>query len=237
MNIIYFEELDSTNTFAKKNIEKYDDGTIIAANKQTNGHGRFNRSWIDFGNKNIFMTFILKPSNRIEKNYANLTQYLSVCVCEVFENFGLKPQIKWPNDILVNGKKISGILAEAVINKNILKGIALGIGINVNAKKTDVDKINIPVTALNLEGVSTEKEILIEKISERFFKNYNLFLHTGFREIKDYYTNHAYLPEKCKIAIFDKTITGEFRGFDDDGQLMIFYNDNLTSINMGEFTE
>src|SRR5574344_349972 len=169
MNIIYFENIDSTNTYVKTNIDVLEDKTIVSANSQTQGHGRFERTWVDLGQDNIFMTFCLKPSGKIEIIYANLTQFLSVCLCKEIETFGLKPQIKWPNDVLINNKKVCGILAESVIKRGMLKGIALGIGINIMASKVDVEAIDRPVSALNLEGVNLNKNDLIKSLSKRFF--------------------------------------------------------------------
>ena len=87
------------------NISALEDRTVIHAIRQTSGRGRLNRSWIDLGEGNLFMSIVLKPSNTFNEIYPNITQYLSVSLCKVLETYGLKPQIKWPNDVLINGKK------------------------------------------------------------------------------------------------------------------------------------
>ncbi len=112
MQLFYFEILESTNLFAKKNIEKFDDKSIIYCDFQTNGRGRFDRKWLSNKKDNIFLSFILKPhyNNVLNLPIVNLTQYLCVVLAKVFVSYNVKPQIKWPNDILINEHKISGIL-------------------------------------------------------------------------------------------------------------------------------
>ena len=152
VQIIRLENVDSTNLYAKANLADIADKTAVCADKQTAGHGRFNRAWVDLGSGNIFMSLVLKPSNEFKPVYANLTQYFSVVLSEVLEEYGLKPQIKWPNDVLVGGKKIAGILSETVMQGHSFKGLVLGAGINLNAKKEDLSLItDKEVTALNIE--------------------------------------------------------------------------------------
>lgn len=107
INGVYkLRKVDSTNLYAKKHIETLDDRTVILTKEQTAGRGRLNRSWIDLGKNNVFMSIVLKPSETYQEVYSNITQYLSVVLCHALEYYGLKPQIKWPNDVLVNGKKL-----------------------------------------------------------------------------------------------------------------------------------
>ena len=141
MNIIQLEEVSSTNLYAKENLDSFEDKTVIIAISQTSGRGRFDRKWVDLGEGNLFMTIVLKPSNSFEEVYANLTQYLSVVLTKILEEYGLSPKIKWPNDVLVNDAKISGILCETVMQGTNFKGLVLGIGVNLNADKGDLKQI------------------------------------------------------------------------------------------------
>ncbi|MDD3436509.1 MAG: biotin--[acetyl-CoA-carboxylase] ligase [Candidatus Gastranaerophilales bacterium] len=177
MNIIKFKKLNSTNKYAKENLEKLADRTIISAEIQTNGYGRFERPWIDLGGENIYMTFVLKPSKKFSQEHICLTILLADCLCEKLEEMGLKPEIKPPNDVLINGKKISGILAESITKGEKLKGIVLGIGINLNASPDNFDKIDKPVTSLNIElGKKINKEKFMQELIEIFFDDYNFWL-------------------------------------------------------------
>ena len=151
MDYIALEEIDSTNNYAKVNIDNFADRTIIHAKRQTSGRGRLTRSWVDLGEGNLFMSIVLKPSDTFNEIYPNITQYLSVALCKVLESYGLTPQIKWPNDVLINGKKIAGILSESVMQGGKFKGLVVGIGVNLNAKQAVVDLVpDKLVTALNL---------------------------------------------------------------------------------------
>lgn len=238
MNIINLKEVDSTNKYAKENIEKLGDKTIISTDMQTAGYGRFNRSWVDLGSENIYMTFVLKPSDEIRLEYSCLTQYLSVCLCKQLEKLGLTPKIKWPNDVLINEKKVCGILAEAVIKGGKLKGIVLGIGINLNAKSQNLAEIDRPATSLNLElGHVIEKPLFIVELIDIFFKDYDDFLKNGFNFIKQKYEDLSILQKSenlLNVAVFNKVKTGYFRGFDNNGNLILLTDNGEANLNMGE---
>lgn len=237
MNIIFFETLDSTNTHVKQNIDELADKTVICAKRQSAGRGRFTRSWIDVGEENIYMTIVLKPSDTISNVYSNLTQYLSLCLCKQLEGMGLSPNIKWPNDVLINSKKVCGILAETVIKEGKLKGIALGIGINLNTSEEILKTIDIPATSVNLElGRSIDRYEFMKVLLKRFFDGYDKFLNEGFKSIKEDYKSRAeFLHQNISISVFNKIKSGTFSGFDDDGTLILDYGNGETEkINMGE---
>lgn len=176
MKTIYFEKIDSTNKYAKENIETLADKTIIIADFQTNGYGQFRRAWHDAGGENIYMTFVLKPKS-LQQEHVNLTKYLAEIVCLQLEEIGLSPVIKAPNDVLINGKKVCGILAESITKGNKLKGIALGIGINLNSKAENLEQIDQPATSVSLElGHAVNKQEFTGKIIEKFFMGYEDFI-------------------------------------------------------------
>lgn len=237
MNIISFEKLDSTNTYAKQNIENFADKTVIETKVQTNGYGRFERSWVDLGEENIYMSIILKPSESLSSVYSNLTQYLSIILCKQLEKMGLSPQIKWPNDVLLNGKKVSGILAESVVKGGKLKGIVLGIGINLNAEHGNVAKIDRPATSLNIElDKSVNKNDFLKSLLEDFFTDYDEFLEKGFIYIKEDYEKRAsFLNQNLKIAVFKLVKEGFSKGIDENGALILLMPDGkIEKVNMGE---
>ena len=110
MEIIHLEEIGSTNEYVKNNITNLNDKSVVYADRQISGHGRLGRTWVDTGDENLYLTFVLKPFKEMNPIYANLTQYLSLILCYVLEEeYNLKPQIKWPNDVLVNNKKMDYI--------------------------------------------------------------------------------------------------------------------------------
>ena len=238
MKIINFDEIDSTNTYAKKNIEKLGDKTIVVANKQTSGHGRFTRKWTDLGTENIYMSFVLKPCDHFLPVYSNLTQYLSIILCKIFEAEGLEPSIRWPNDVLINNKKIIGILCETVMRGNSFTGLVLGVGINLNANSKDISTINQPATALNLElGKNVDKKIFLNKLLNTFFENYDNFLNDGFKSIRDEYLKRTNIINKdINVAIWDKIVSGKAIDIDIQGNLLLQLENTgeIKIINMGE---
>ena len=105
MNLFYLEEIDSTNKYAKEHIHNLSDKTVVYTFNQTNGRGRLERKWNYLGKDNIYASIILKPSEKMKEVYSNLTQYLCVILAQTFEEYGVIPKIKWPNDIQINSKK------------------------------------------------------------------------------------------------------------------------------------
>lgn len=239
MNIIHFKELDSTNTYAKSKIDDLADKTVISADFQSAGRGRFTRSWVDLGSENIYMTIVLKPEQLLQV-HSNLTQYLSVCLCKLLEEFNIEPKIKWPNDVLLNNKKTCGILAETVFRGSKLKGIVLGIGVNLNASQNNLDKIDRPATSLNLEiGKSIDKKDFMQRLLDKFFADYDEFLDKGFEYIKnDYEKRASFLNQNLKIAVFKDVYEGFCNGIASDGALVLLMPDGISKIfNMGEIVE
>lgn len=238
MNIIQLEEVSSTNLYAKENLDSFEDKTVIIAISQTSGRGRFDRKWVDLGEGNLFMTIVLKPSNLFEEVYANLTQYLSVVLTKILEEYGLSPKIKWPNDVLVNDAKISGILCETVMQGTNFNGLVLGIGVNLNADKGDLKQIKEKVaTALNieLEREYVDKNLFTEKLLNEFFKNYEEFLKQGFLMIKKEYIERCnFLGKEISVKVFNDKKSGIAKTINDNGELVIEKNNDEFILTMGD---
>ena len=170
MELLYLETVDSTNKYAKENLANFNDKTLIYADYQTAGRGRLNRKWESNSGDNLYASIVLKPSKELKEIYSNLTQYLSLVLAETIEEYlnseaNIYPKIKWPNDVRINGKKISGILAESVLEKGALEGIILGFGVNLNCCQKDLEKIDQPATSLNLEtGMEIDRDLFIKKV-------------------------------------------------------------------------
>ena len=228
MELLFFEEVDSTNKYAKENLDKLKDKTLIYTNFQSAGRGRFQRKWISNFGDNIYASMILKPSNELKENYSNLTQYLSLILVEVFEEYNIYPKIKWPNDVRISGKKISGILAESVIEKNELKGLILGFGVNLNCIEKDLEKIDQPATSLNLEtGMEIDRNFFLKKVIDKFCLKYNNFIEEGFLLIREDYIRRAeFLDRTITVRVFDKEIIGVAKDITEDGALKIVDKNN-----------
>ena len=174
-NILYFEEIDSTQKKAKEIVSEIENGTIIIAENQTEGRGTHGRKWISEKGKNIMFTLVLFPNCNIEK-IQGLTILIANCLVRAIENlYKIKLNIKYPNDLMCNNKKIGGILTESISQNSIVKKIFIGIGFNVNSKKLDKEIENI-ATSLCLEF---DKEFSREKIISEFL---NIF-ENEFKEL------------------------------------------------------
>ena len=235
MAIYTFKSINSTNLHLKQNFNNYKNFDVISADHQTNGYGRFKREWIDLGNENIFMSICLKFDD-FNENILCITQYTALILAKTFEHFDLKPEIKWPNDILINKKKISGILAESVINNSKIAGIVLGIGINLNSNDNNFKNVNQKVTSLKHE---TQKDINKNEFINLFmgnFKNhYNDLLKQGFKIFKnDYISYLTCLEKEITIKNRENEYTGITKGITDNGLIILNINGTLQEISAGD---
>jgi len=222
--IIEFNELASTNKFALENIATYPTGTIIRALKQTAGRGRFDRKWVSDGKNNCYISFILKPDIKYQKSFPNLTQYLSIVLCQELLRHGVKASIKWPNDVLVDGKKIAGILSETSFAGDKFNGIVLGLGVNLNLEKDDLAKIDIPATSMAVEtGNFIDSKLFIEHLAKRFFSEYETLLRKGFSYFRaQYISMSSFIGKKITIKNPDFECRGMALNVCADGVLEIF---------------
>lgn len=223
MELIFLEEVGSTNAYVKQHMSELSDSTVVYTSHQTDGRGRLSRKWIDTGENNIYMTFCLKPSCEFQEIYSNLTQYLSVVLCKTLEKYGVDSKIKWPNDVLVDGKKIAGILSETSMQGSFFKGIALGIGVNLNTSQTLLDSIDKPATSLAvILNKEIDREKFLKTLTDEFFLNYNRFLNTGFAMIRDFYLNHAsFLNTDISVNVLGKIESGCAVDITQDGALVL----------------
>ena len=235
--LIFKEELNSTNTYAKEHMEELSDMSFIYCNRQANGKGRLDRVWVSQNSQNIYLTIVLKPE---EPNfpYVNLTQYLCVVVCRVLKEYGVMPQIKWPNDILIGGKKIAGILAQTSTAGHKIKGIALGVGINLNMSLEEIESIDKPATSLNLElNRDIERDEFLSKLVCEFEETYQAFVKEGFENIKhDYLEQACFLDTEITVSTVSQIHKGRVKALTKDGAILLC--DNITNndivITMGE---
>ena len=230
MKKLFFEEITSTNDYAKEHFAETDDKTIIYANNQTNGHGRLGRKWVstDGNGLNLYASIVLKPPKVCP--YNNFTQYVSVVLCRVLEDYNIKSNIKWPNDVLVNGLKICGILAERTSQMN---GFVIGIGVNLNLSKEETESIDRPATSLNLIlSKSIDRDEFLEKFCTEFEKNYNDFLKQGFGYIREEYLKRTdFIGKEIAVSVNkDEKIKGIAKDINPDGELVLELSDKNEKI-------
>lgn len=178
--IIYYEQLDSTNTkiseLAKKGAQH---GTVVAAGHQTAGKGRRGRMWESPAEDNIYMSILLRPDFETAKA-PMLTLIMAYSVAKVIRAKGFSNiQIKWPNDLVLSGKKVCGILTEMHLQGTTIDHVVVGVGVNVNTTKFSGELVD-KATSLFLEcGKHVDKEQMIVDIVETFMEMYDRFVEEG----------------------------------------------------------
>jgi len=181
-NVIHFDELNSTSIYAHKHLEELNDFDVISCDLQTQGHGQFERVWYSNNQNggNCYISIILKPLNI--SHLDELTRYVALRAAETLKKYGLNPKFKHPNDILINGKKIAGFLAESEFLGEKCKGVIVGCGINLNLNEKDIQNIDIPATSIFLEtGKNVNKKEFINQFLDDFQNVYDEFLEYGIK--------------------------------------------------------
>ncbi|HOO43284.1 MAG TPA: biotin--[acetyl-CoA-carboxylase] ligase, partial [Bacteroidales bacterium] len=131
-HIIRFEEIDSTNTEAHKNLSVAKEGTVWTASYQTHGRGQYTRKWESTKGLNLLATVLLRPEFLPANKQFLISKCTALAICDFLRTLGLDPVIKWPNDIYIGPNKICGILIEHQLSGNKLIASIIGFGINVN---------------------------------------------------------------------------------------------------------
>ena len=235
-NIIYKEEIDSTNTEIKRQAKAgAPEGTLVIAEEQTQGKGRRGRDWNSPKGTGIWMSFLLKPAILPEKA-ASITLVAALAVSKAIEKeTGLKAQIKWPNDLVVNGKKLCGILTEMSAERDNIHYVVVGIGLNVNMKEFPKE---LPfATSLFLEGGRTyQKEALITAILQEFEDCYKEFLKTENLEKlrEDYNKRLVNIDHQVQIIKNEEILLGIARGVNVQGELLVETKEGIQNILSGE---
>lgn len=229
--IVYFNEIDSTNSYGKKMaMEGRGSGMVVIADSQLSGRGRLGRPWSSAAGKGIWMSVVLKPSIRPE-NVQIITLAASVAVVNALkEATGIRAGIKWPNDIILDGRKVCGILTEMVSEIDEINFLVLGIGINVNHDKSDFEGL-LKDKAISLKIFSQEKgacaesfdrTAIVKRTLQELEKVYKKVENGAILEIIDAWRNYSVtLGREVNIRFKDSTITGIAEDITGDGKLLV----------------
>jgi len=222
--IHYFIELSSTNDLAKELAMKgAEEGTVIIAETQSHGRGRLGRRWIS-PRGGIWFSTILRPQVS-PKDALKLTLMTAVAVAKTIGNtFNLNAEIKWPNDVLIKGRKICGILTEMRARENIVDFVVIGVGINANVNvDTFPEYLKRSVTSLEKEMKrDIERERFLRALLEELERYYKIFERNGFDIIlREWKSLSSLLGAYVEIAGFDERIEGLAIDVDQNGALMI----------------
>lgn len=218
------EETGSTNTDAKRLLEEgAPDGTLVVADKQNSGKGRRGRSWSSPKGTSIYMSIALKPSYNPDKA-SMVTLIMALAVAKgIREQAGLTAFIKWPNDVVVNKKKVCGILTEMNAEPDYIHSVVIGTGINVNEQEFP-EEIRETATSLFLEkGEKLTRAKLVASVMEYFEQDYEKFLERGDLSglLEEY--NGLLINRGKKVKVLDpkQEWEGTARGINEKGQLLV----------------
>jgi BirA family transcriptional regulator, biotin operon repressor / biotin---[acetyl-CoA-carboxylase] ligase len=229
--------IDSTNTWAKNHAMTFDQSslTCITALEQTAGRGRFHKKWLSPKGQNIYASlYFTLPKNCAY--LANLGQVISLSSAQVLKSKGFSPQIKWPNDLLLEGKKVGGILAETLSFENRI-GIVLGIGINVNMTQDLLAHIDQPATSLAQQSnrAWTLEEVL-NPLLEKFLNDLDLLQRKGFEPFQPLYEELlAFRGQEISYSDGKHNYKGTCHSVDKEGRLnLLLPSGKMMTISAGE---
>lgn len=236
----HFKSIDSTNKKAKELAESgCPHGTLVTAESQYAGIGRRGRSWSSEENTGIYMTMVLRPDVEVSKA-SMLTLVAAVAVAKAMEkqveDGDCQPYIKWPNDIVINKKKICGILTELSLTGTDMDFLVIGIGINVSNQQFP-DEIKETASSLLLEtGKEIDKERLIEDVWIAFERYYALFLENKNLSAlqEDYEALLINKNEKVKVLDPLGEFEGIAKGIAPTGELLVETDEKEVLVSAGE---
>lgn len=221
----YFDSVDSTNDrLLQLAMRGASHGTVIVAEEQTKGKGRLGRQWISGARQGIYMSILLTTPQPAHTAHQT-TLLAAISLVKVLDrDYQLKAQIKWPNDVLIGGRKVSGLLTEVQSDQDLIRFLVLGIGINVNQRREDfAGPLRYPATSLTLEsGARVKRPQLLAAFLNQFEDDYQTLLDDGFAAFLTLFEE--------KSSVMGKTVTiqcgpvkktGTVSGFTVEGALRL----------------
>ncbi|MFF2752709.1 biotin--[acetyl-CoA-carboxylase] ligase [Psychrobacillus sp. NPDC058041] len=224
-NILYYPVCDSTQNIATEKARNgASHGTVIITEQQSAGRGRLERAWDSSANKGIWMSVVIRPE--ISPHMApQFTLVSAVAITKAIEEMtDIVPEIKWPNDLLINGKKMTGILTELQADMDRVQSIIIGIGVNVNQELESFDQsIQSIATSLKIEtGHEINRAALVAKILFYLEKYSTIYVEKGFEPIKLLWESYSCtIGKRVRATLLRETLEGIAIGITNDGVLQL----------------
>ncbi|WP_040278694.1 biotin--[acetyl-CoA-carboxylase] ligase [Psychroserpens damuponensis] len=230
MHIIKLSAIDSTNTFlrqlsSKKKVPNY---TVVVAESQLKGRGQMGTTWDSQSGKNLMASVFVDVSHLTIDYSFWISMVTSLALSHTLKDFQIRNvKIKWPNDILADQKKISGILIENVIKNNALQATIIGIGLNIN----QVHFANLPLASsmLNVSGTHFNIDNVLLKVIERLKYYMSLLKEQRFEELKKLYETELFRKEKPSTFkdVEGVLFSGFIKGVSNSGHLQVLLEDHI----------
>lgn len=223
--IVYYAETDSTNLRAHE-LGKAGaaEGTVVIADGQTAGRGRLGRQWCSPPGVNLYASVLVRPP--VAPRHASQLTFLSAAAVAraVAETGGLQATVKWPNDVLVGGRKLAGLLNELDAETERIHYLVLGIGVNLNMRAEQFpDDLRYPATSVLLEtGARVSRTDFARCLLRHLDRLYALYLESGFEPVLDAWKAYFDLCGRMvEVDYQDRRVTGCVTGLDSDGALLL----------------
>ena len=220
---IHLPEVDSTMVWVKEHAASFTKNamTVVYADHQTASIGQHGRKWVSFAGLGLYATLFFQEAPSFPY-LQNIGQIMALSCVEVLERLNFSPKLKWPNDLLLEGKKCGGILVESTQTQKECS-ISVGIGINVNATQGQLNNLHVPSTSLLQEsGRSWKIDELLFQIVERFRDNFEIMKREGFSSFaRKIETFLAYLEKEVPFFDGKSSFKAICKGIDDLGRLKL----------------
>lgn len=236
--IYCFDSIDSTNAYARTLASRaFEEGTVVIAEHQTAGRGRFDRQWVSTAGENLTFSILIRP--RISpKRVGVLPLYAGLSVAEALREFpNISPSCKWPNDVLLSGQKCCGILCEGMFAGNALSAVIIGVGLNVNQQEFS-PAIASSATSMAREcGRAFDRAEVLAQLLEKFELNYSFIQNDGDQAIIRQWQSYCTMMGKdITIHQTGTSFTGTAKRIDNDGALIVSMNGAETRVLAGDVT-
>jgi BirA family transcriptional regulator, biotin operon repressor / biotin---[acetyl-CoA-carboxylase] ligase len=239
--VLHFFKSDSTNRVAMElGYAGEPEGTVVMAEAQTAGRGRSGRTWHSERGTGLYFTVLLRP--RLSPAQAPLLTMLAGISAHgaIQAQTGLVPELKWPNDLLLNGKKLGGILTEMHAEPNEVRFVIVGIGINVNQEKFPAELSSIATSLRRESGRMTYRLELLARLLMQFESDYNRFLREGPAFVVDRFQSVSSFAQGRRVRVDTgvESYAGTTAGLSAEGLLLVARDDGpLVTVIAGDVTE
>lgn len=224
-----YDSVESTQTIAKQGLVDNQHTMLILSDEQTKGRGRFNRNWSSSKGKGLWMSVVLRPNVSFAM-IPKFNLFIALGIRDAIQAFSRdKVEIKWPNDIYINDKKVCGFLTEMVANADAVEAIICGIGINLNHQEEDFsDMIRHRATSIRLHhSEEINRYQFLKRLIEEIEKRYHQFLNSSFETIRDEYIRTSNIwHRKLTFTENGEQFIGEAIDINNDGFLIVKDEDN-----------
>ena len=229
----YWPQVDSTNAAVFRLLKDgATEGTVVVADAQTAGKGRLGKPWFSPHGLNVYFSVLLKPPIHLGEARV-FTLIGSLAIADGLEEYNIQSQVKWPNDVLVEDKKIGGVLTEVQAKDGDVAQLILGIGVNVNIKRTEMDRLFGEAAAgatsvHEILGHTIDRTAFIAQLLGKLEKRYERFQSSGKDTLLDEWKQRSFLGRRVRVKEDERHVEGVAMDLDEEGCLVVKLDDGLS---------